>query len=179
MKDTTKQISQYMGVINVSGFGCLWLIYPLNNTTGILFYTALALLFLGIVGVLYGIIRLLRTPRKDTNPIKTANSLKRFNKTVAYQWLGISVVIVLLVIFQIPQFIPYSIMMVVGLHFIPLAAIFGVRLYYATTVVICAVAFGGVFLAIAYPTELPHPLPFLAIACVLVATAILQARKQN
>lgn len=178
MKDTTKQIAQYMGIINLSAFACIWLIYPLNNTTGTLLYSAQALLFAGLVGVIYGLIRLFKTPRKDTDPKKTADNLKRFNKAVTYQWLGIGAVIALLVVFKVPQFIPYVIMAVVGLHFIPMAKIFDVTLYYATTIAICLVALGGIALAILYPSELPHPLPFLATACVLIATAALQARQR-
>lgn len=164
-----------MGVINLSAFACIWLIYPLNNTAGALLYSSQALLLAGIVGFMYGLIRLLKTPRKDTNPKKTADNLKRFNKAVTYQWLGIGAVILLLVVFKITQFIPYAIMAVVGLHFIPMAKIFDVKLYYATTAAICVVALGGVVLAVLYPSELPHPLPFLATAFTLIITAALQA----
>lgn len=167
-----------MGIINLSAFACVWLIYPLNNTTGTLLYSSQALLFAGIIGVIYGLIRLLKTPRKDTNPKKTADNLKRFNQAVTYQWLGIGAVILLLVIFKLTQFIPYSIMAVVGLHFIPMAKIFDVKLYYATTVAICLVALGGVALALLYPSELPHPVPFLATALILVTTAAMQAYRR-
>jgi hypothetical protein len=67
-----------------------------------------------------------------------AATAKAFGRINGLQSLGALVVIVVCNILDQPNRIPGGIELVVGLHFLPLARLFGVRAYYVTGVVMSA-----------------------------------------
>ncbi len=70
------------------------------------------------------------------------------------------------------QWIPAVICVIVGLHFVPLARLFAVGLYYATGVALCLVAMATMILgAIGAPEGLWRLLPGIGAAVVLWATS--------
>lgn len=166
--------SRLIGMINLSVFSAMWLIYPLVSTGGAAFYVALGLLVLSVVGVLYGATALARMPQRGSAPAAT---MRQFNKVVGYQWLTIGVVVVGLIFLRQPQLIAFGVMIVVGLHFIPLARIFKLKLYYITAAAVVVIGLGGAIVSLTHPeSTAPPPLPFLATSAILLVTAALQSR---
>lgn len=78
----------------------------------------------------------------DTAPAGTDLGLARrsFNLVLAAEWVAIGLAINLLPRWDHPQWIPTALCAVVGLHFVPLARLFRVPLYYATGGALCLVA---------------------------------------
>lgn len=70
------------------------------------------------------------------------------------------------------QWIPAVICAVVGLHFIPLARLFSVPLYYATAAALCLVAATTMILGATGVAALWRPLPGFGAALVLWATSL-------
>jgi len=124
-------------------FGAVWYVLAvLSIAAG----TALLLcLFLGVVilaGLAVAVLRLARKVRAET-PLVAATEAQRaerarvsitFGVVNAVQWLLAFGVVVLANVLGIPDRIAALIEIIVGLHFIPLARLFSVRLYYVTAV---------------------------------------------
>ena len=108
----------------------------------------LLLLVIGLVGLTLAVaaVRLLRKARhlpRNTSEESRARGKtqgRRFLLVFGVEFASIFVAANLLGIAGLEGFIPPVIALIVGLHFLPLAAVFGVRLYYLTGVLISVVA---------------------------------------
>jgi len=95
----------------------------------------------------------------------------QFNLVVAGEVAAIFVAVIVLGRSDHGEWIPATICLVVGLHLIPLARLFGVRLYYATAAALCLVAATTMVLGAAgAPEALWQLLPGIGVALVLWAT---------
>lgn len=83
------------------------------------------------------------------------------------QGVAIALSIVLLVRYGLGTFVPAVVALIVGVHFFPLAEIYGMRAYHATGAALCVVGLAAFLLA---P---PARLPVVGPGCitVLLATA--------
>jgi hypothetical protein len=107
-------------------------------------------------------------PRDDSPEVldHRRRLFRRFNLVNGLQWLAIAVAGVLLGRAGLAALIPAAVAFVVGVHFFPLAALFGVRVYYATGAALCALS--AIALFVAPPARLA--LVGLGSAAVLFAT---------
>ncbi len=94
---------------------------------------------------------------------------RRFGRIVAIEWIAIVVAAVALGVTHHPDLIPAVVCAGVGLHFVPLARLFGVPLYHATAAVMCALAVATFALAPGTPA-LWNLLPGVGAAATLYAT---------
>lgn len=109
---------------------------------------ALLLLVVGVVSVALVIaaVRLLRQARhlptstSEESRARGKTQGRRFLLVFGVEFASIFVAASLLGIAGLEGFIPPVIALIVGLHFLPLAAVFGVRLYYLTGILISLVA---------------------------------------
>jgi len=96
----------------------------------------------------------------------------RFALVVAGEFAAIAVAVNVLVRSGHPQWIPAAICAVVGLHFVPLARLFDLRVYDATAVALCAVAAATMIMGVAgAPVVLWQLLPGFGAALALWATS--------
>jgi hypothetical protein len=72
---------------------------------------------------------------------------RRFGWITAIEGGAIFLAIVLLNVVHHPQFIAPVIAIIVGLHFFPLASLFGARVYYATGSLGCAIGMTGLLIS--------------------------------
>ncbi|GGD79252.1 DUF7010 family protein [Paenibacillus nasutitermitis] len=122
----------YTGVMGLQGWGGVPLLLVAAVTIGIA-------LFIGGVS-------LIRASRGLKNQVSSAdlNSRKStrfwFNIISAAQGLAIVITIVVCNATRHPELIPLIITIIVGVHFLPLAHLFQVRLYYFTGALLCLLA---------------------------------------
>lgn len=173
-----KEVARVMGIINLSLFAGVWLVFPLANSDGWIFYSSILLVLIAVGSMGYALKVLSKIPKNEAAAKESSLRLKQFNKVVGYQWLAIGVTVVGCIILKIPQYIPYIIMALVGLHFIPLVKLFKQPLYYGTAIASVLVAGTGAMLAMQASTATaPNPLIFMAMSCVLLVSAGLQLKK--
>jgi hypothetical protein len=104
---------------------------------------------------------------------------RRYAAVVAVEFVAVFVVANLLGSAGLTPFIPPVVALIVGLHFLPLAAIFGVRAYYLTGALISLVAMAAVALLLGVTPDDPFGPSFvvgLGTAAVLWATAFVLLR---
>ncbi len=112
-----------------------------------------------------GSVRLWRAARglpSDDSPRAEArrrHSSRRFSLVFGLQGAAIALVIVLLGRYALATFIPAVVALIVGLHFFPLAKLFGARAYHVTGAALCALALVAFLLAPAWR------LPFVGLGC--------------
>lgn len=134
------------GALFMTFFGAFWAsfsAFALGPWQRVLLFSAI-----GVVSVALAIaaVRLLRQARRlPTSASEEARARgkaqsRRFFLVFAVEFASIFVAANLLGIAGFEGFIPPVIALIVGLHFIPLATVFGVRLYYLTGVLVSLVA---------------------------------------
>ncbi|MFP8782362.1 hypothetical protein [Planococcus plakortidis] len=134
------------GVFFMAIFGTLWaytgimgLQWPGGTQTALLIIALLIGIALCITGFL-----LLRSGRKFSGTSAGSKSGKKqrnaFNLIFAAEGIAIAIAIFVCNATQITQLIPIIVALIVGVHFFPLASLFGVRVYHLTGGLICAIA---------------------------------------
>ncbi|MEA2973246.1 MAG: hypothetical protein QOG82_1704 [Actinomycetota bacterium] len=138
---------------------------------------AVAVLAAGVAAaavLLAGVRRLRRADARPTAPSSSfdpSQVRRRFNLVVAGEIAVIAAAANILGRTGHSRWIPAVICAAVGLHFVPLARLFGLGLYYATAVALCLVAALTMFLGATGASEsLWRLLPGLGTALVLWAT---------
>jgi uncharacterized membrane protein len=92
---------------------------------------------------------------------------RRFNLVFGLEGVAIALAVVVLGRYALESLIPAVVTIIVGIHFFPLAKLFGVRAYYVTGAALCAIAVVAFLLAPA------SRLAFVGLGCAaaLFATA--------
>ncbi|MCY9006870.1 DUF7010 family protein [Peribacillus frigoritolerans] len=135
-----------IGVIFMAVFGTLWAGTGVMGLQGWGFpYVELAAIFVGIIMVIVGI-SLIHASQKMSNQVSDdgARRLKRigflFNMVFIAEGLLIGVAIAICNLINQTDLIPGVIAIIVGIHFLPLASLFQIKVYYATGVLLCLLA---------------------------------------
>ncbi len=132
------------GVTVCAAMGLAWMASALGGLNGIV---AVPVLVAGVAiaaVLLRGARRIRRSataqPVSATSGTDLGSVRRRFNLVVAGECIAIGVALNLLIHTDHRRWIPTAICAVVGLHFVPLARLFNVPLYYATAGALCLVA---------------------------------------
>ncbi|MFJ7306332.1 DUF7010 family protein [Peribacillus frigoritolerans] len=135
-----------IGVIFMAVFGTLWAGTGVMGLQGWGFpFVELAAIFVGIIMVIVGI-SLIHASQKMSNQVSEdgARRLKRigflFNMVFIAEGLLIGIAIAICNLINQTDLIPGVIAIIVGIHFLPLASLFQIRVYYATGVLLCLLA---------------------------------------
>ncbi|MFS0599656.1 hypothetical protein AB1L16_23420 [Peribacillus frigoritolerans] len=135
-----------IGVIFMAVFGTLWAGTGVMGLQGWGFpYVELAAILVGIIMVIVGI-SLIHASQKVSNqvPDDGARRLKRirflFNMVFIAEGLLIGIAIAICNLINQTDLIPGVIAIIVGIHFLPLASLFQIKVYYATGVLLCLLA---------------------------------------
>lgn len=135
-----------IGVIFMAVFGTLWAGTGVMGLQGWGFpYVELAAIFVGIIMVIVGI-SLIHASQKMSNQVSDdgARHLKRigflFNMVFIAEGLLIGIAIAICNLINQTDLIPGVIAIIVGIHFLPLASLFQIKVYYATGVLLCLLA---------------------------------------
>ncbi|MEY8191770.1 hypothetical protein AB4X15_19195 [Peribacillus simplex] len=167
-----------IGVIFMAFFGTLWAGTGVMGLQGWGFpYMELAAIFVGIIMVIGGI-SLIHASQKMSNQVSGdgARRLKRigflFNMVFIAEGLLIGIAIVICNLINQTDLIPGVIAIIVGIHFLPLASLFQIKVYYATGVLLCLLAL--ITLLIVPDTvmfgehQILAPLSLLGFGCALI-----------
>ncbi|MFC4779411.1 DUF7010 family protein [Paenibacillus sp. GCM10023252] len=131
------------GVLFMGGFGTLW------SYTGVMGLQGWGSPWLMIIALLVGVtliaggITLIRASRQlsDRGPVAGPMADKRmrlkFNLIFAAEGIAIAVTVAICNATKHPELIPLIAAAIVGLHFLPLAPLFKVNLYYYTGILLC------------------------------------------
>lgn len=167
-----------IGVIFMAFFGTLWAGIGVMGLKGWGFpYVELASVFVGIIMVIEGI-SLIYASQKMPDQVSEngARRLKRmnswFNIVFIAEGLLIGIAIAICNMINQTDLIPGVIAIIVGIHFLPLAALFQIKVYYATGVLLCLLAL--ITLLIVPDTvmfgehQILAPLSLLGFGCALI-----------
>ncbi|MDM5211066.1 hypothetical protein QUF94_06400 [Peribacillus sp. NJ4] len=167
-----------IGVIFMALFGTLWAGTGVMGLQGWGFpYVELAAIFVGIIMVIEGI-SLIYASQKMPDQVSEngARRLKRmnfwFNIVFIAEGLLIGIAIAICNMINQTDLIPGVIAIIVGIHFLPLAALFQIKVYYATGVLLCLLAL--ITLLIVPDTvmfgehQILAPLSLLGFGCALI-----------
>lgn len=134
---TTEQPSalrgRAIGTLVMTGFGVWWVFGAMSSINGLAswIYVVVAIVPAALAGL--AILRLFRLPNLPGNPNAASGNMSRnFKIVLIAEVLLIVSAIVMLGRSGHPDLITASIAIIVGLHFLPLAAIFRLPLYYTT-----------------------------------------------
>ncbi|MFE4704329.1 DUF7010 family protein [Peribacillus simplex] len=183
-----------IGVIFMAVFGTLWAGTGIMGLQGWGFpYVELAAIFVGIIMVIEGI-SLIHASQKMSNQVSEngARHLKRigflFNMVFIAEAVLIGIAIAVCNLINQTDLIPGIIAIIVGIHFLPLASLFQVKVYYSTGVLLCLLAL--ITLLIVPDTvmfgehQILAPLSLLGFGCALILwstglTLWLRLKKSN
>lgn len=167
-----------IGVIFMALFGTLWAGTGVMGLQGWGFpYVELAAIFVGIIMVIEGI-SLIYASQKMPDQVSEngARRLKRmnfwFNIVFIAEGLLIGIAIAICNMINQTDLIPGVIAIIVGIHFLPLATLFQIKVYYATGVLLCLLAI--ITLLIVPDTvmfgehQILAPLSLLGFGCALI-----------
>ncbi len=166
------------GVFVLTGFGVAW---ALTGLTGLRGGVAL-----GVGGVVTGVTvgaLLLAARRGGARGPSRRGSIPpegwraRFDRIGLVQAVAIAAVIAVAAAAGLPEAIPVGVCLVVGLHFFPLAGVFGLALYRWTGLGLLAAAGLGLALLLAQDVDRARAVTGFAAAAVLWATAALLLRR--
>jgi hypothetical protein len=136
IEQTSALRGRAIGTLVMTGFGVWWVFAAMSSINGLplRIYVAVAILPAALAG--FAVLRLSRLPNLPSSSSPTAEKMGRnFRMVLMAEVLLIVLAIVVLGRSGHPDLITASIALIVGLHFLPLAAIFRVPLYYATGIV--------------------------------------------
>jgi hypothetical protein len=137
------------------GFGALWLFIGLFRGRPSSRWLRLSLLCAGIVlagSVVFLARRALQTPPSHvalTEQQIAANRdlVKRFYIVFGLEIAAILLAVVVFRALHFPEYISCAVALIVGIHFLPLAALFESPVYYGTGLLGCAIGLFGFFMA--------------------------------
>ncbi len=142
-----------MGALFMAFFGAIWAAAgasALDGATGVV----LLIVSVALAAVLcLGAVRLRRSARglsRDDSPQareQQKHVSRRFNLVFGLQGIAIALAVVLLGRYGLGSFIPAAVALIVGVHFFPLARLYGVRVYHVTGAVMCVIALVALLLA--------------------------------
>ncbi|WP_363929180.1 DUF7010 family protein [Peribacillus frigoritolerans] len=183
-----------IGVIFMAVFGTLWAGTGVMGLQGWGFpYVELAAIFVGIIMVISGI-SLIHASQKMSNQVSEngARRLKRigflFNMVFIAEGLLIGIAIAICNLINQTDLIPGVIAIIVGIHFLPLASLFQIKVYYATGVLLCLLALITLLIvpdAVMFGEhQILAPLSLLGFGCALILwctglTLWLRLKKSN
>ncbi|QNU03292.1 hypothetical protein [Peribacillus butanolivorans] len=134
------------GLLFMAFFGTLWAGTGVMGLQGWGFpYVELAAVFVGITLIIGGI-SLIRASKRLSNQVsqEDARRWKRirfwFNITFIAEGLAIGIAIAICNATNFTDLIPAIIALIVGIHFLPLAHLFQLRIYYVTGLLLCLLA---------------------------------------
>ena len=138
-----------IGALILTGFAALWMLFAFRFVKRFGWRTLL-LIALITAGLCWGAARQIQRARQLPKPAVAAQPIaadretgREFQIVLALEWIPILVAVIIFNRIRRPDFILPTIALIVGLHFIPLARVFGVSLYYASGVAIVVVAIAG------------------------------------
>lgn len=158
----------------MSVFGFVWASLGVAGLPGAGFLTAISA---GTsVALVIAAVHLYRAsatlPTMPPGTVNHARVWRRFQLIGIAEGIAIGLAVFVLARLGYPEWIPATVALVVGLHFFPLASLFGVMLYYATGALLC-----GVFVVSAISAKIPGGgeslavMPGIGSAFVLWVTA--------
>ncbi|SIQ03667.1 hypothetical protein SAMN05878482_101150 [Peribacillus simplex] len=167
-----------IGVIFMAVFGTLWASTGIMGLQGWGFpYVELAAIFVGIIMVIEGI-SLIHASQKMSNQVSEdgARRLKRigflFNMVFIAEGLLIGIAIIICNLINQTDLIPGVIAIIVGIHFLPLASLFQIKVYYATGVLLCLLALITLLIVpdtvMFWEHQILAPLSLLGFGCALI-----------
>ncbi|MGE7609217.1 DUF7010 family protein [Peribacillus frigoritolerans] len=170
-----------IGVIFMAVFGTLWAGTGVMGLQGWGFpFVELAAIFVGIIMVIVGI-SLIHASQKMSNQVSEdgARRLKRigflFNMVFIAEGLLIGIAIAICNLINQTDLIPGVIAIIVGIHFLPLASLFQIKVYYATGVLLCLLALITLLLVpdtvMVGEHQILAPLSLLGFGCALILWA--------
>ncbi|MBO1000471.1 hypothetical protein IOC57_22360 [Bacillus sp. SD075] len=170
-----------IGVIFMAFFGTLWAGIGVMGLQGWGFpYVELVAIFVGILMVICGI-SLIHASQKMSNPVSENGDrrLKRigflFNMVFIAEGLLIGIAIAICNLIDQADLIPGVIAIIVGIHFLPLASLFQIKIYYATGVLLCLLALMSLFsvpdTVMLGEHQILAPLSLLGFGCALILWA--------
>jgi hypothetical protein len=115
-------------------------ISAIPTTVGLVLFAIAAAGSLTLAALALAMSRRAATAPTDGGPGRGRATGRRYGIVVAAEWIGIFVVARLLAATGHSQLIPAAIALGVGIHFFPLAKLFGIRAYHLTGAAICLVA---------------------------------------
>ena len=125
-----------IGTLVMTGFGIWWVFAAMSSISGVALWIYIAVAIVPATLAGFAIFRLCRLRDLPGDPSPTAEKMARnFRIVLIAEVLVIVLAIVALGRSGHPDFITVAIALIVGLHFLPLAAIFRVPLYYTTGIV--------------------------------------------
>jgi hypothetical protein len=134
------------GALFMTFFGAFWASFSafvLGPWQRVLLLLVVGLISIALAGAAVRLLRQARHLPSSTSEEARARGKaqgRRFFLVFGVEFVSIFLAAYLLGIAGFDGFIPPVIALIVGLHFIPLAAVFGVRLYYPTGILISSVA---------------------------------------
>ncbi len=163
--DSSYPRSDRRGAVTLSGFALAWAAAAGSGLP----VAALgwAVIAAGAVAALLSIRAALATSPGGDDPPPEA--MRRFGLVNLAQAAVIAAVVVALIVADAVPFIPAAVCLVVGLHFIPLAPVFGQPLYRRLAVELVAIAVAGFVVAVAWPSAA------LSVVGLLAAAALFEA----
>lgn len=147
-----------IGVMFLAFFGSWWMAAGLNTVPGMKTSVLTGVVLIGL-GLFAAGWRQLRRAKQHTPTPKVidasieANRTKVFRNVNIAQWSACGVLVVVLNILQRGEWIVPGIMLIVGLHFFPLAKLFRYKAHYITGAALVALASIYPFMAAAGPTS--------------------------
>lgn len=170
-----------IGVTFMAVFGTLWAGTGVMGLQGWGFpYVELAAIFVGIIMVIVGI-SLIHASQKMSNQVSDdgARRLKRigflFNMVFIAEGLLIGIAIAICNLINQTDLIPGVIAIIVGIHFLPLASLFQIKVYYATGVLLCLLALITWLIVpdtvMVGEHQILAPLSLLGLGCALILWA--------
>ncbi|MDP9108123.1 MAG: hypothetical protein M3N23_03515 [Pseudomonadota bacterium] len=167
------------GAAIMACFGAVWLGLGLLQAGVTTAYAVLAAAITLAVPMVAGTM-LVRRARRDHPPMQTqwpANTRRTFIGINVAQWVAIFSASLLLQALGLPQWINLSIIAVVGLHFIPLARLFGYWPHYVTGMAMLIIALLVGTLAPNDPQTSLAPIASGLVLWISALAAILSARR--
>lgn len=159
------------GVLNTAVFGAVW---TAAGTGGIDSAAGVVVLALGWVlaaVLIVGSVRLRKRAEgllsDDSSQVRRKHTLRRFNLAFGLELVAIVVAIFLLIRLGSGSLIPSIVVLIVGIHFFPLAVLFKISAYHLTGGVLCILA----LLTMAVMPEFRLVLAGLGSAVTLFATS--------
>lgn len=161
------------GALFMALFGAVWAAAGASALGGATWAVSLAVFWALAAALCLGSVRLRQRARgltRDDSPQARTHHkhLSRwFNLVFGLQGIAIVLAVVLLGRYGLGSFIPAAVALIVGVHFFPLARLYGVRTYHVTGAALCGAALVAFLLAPA------SRLPFVGLgsAAVLFATS--------
>jgi hypothetical protein len=148
-------IGMATGAAFMWGFGVLWILMGIFRGRSSSTRLRVCMLFAGIV--LAGSVVFLARRAAQTPPSHVASTeqqiaasrdiVKRFYIVFGLELAAILVAVIVLRALHFPEYISCAIALIVGIHFLPLAALFASPVYYVTGLLGCAIGVVGFFMA--------------------------------